>query len=266
MRRSIGEIDSLCRAALRASGLFDASAAATARTIAAAERDGCQSHGLFRLAGYCNALRSGKASATARPVVHEGAPSAVRVDAQRGLAPHALEVGLPELAARAKRQGVAVLSLSNVFHFSALWHEVEWLADRGLVALAFLNTKAFVTHFGSRDGGPDSLIYGTNPMAFGFPRSAPELPLIFDQASAMMARGEISLAEQRGERLPDGCAIDRDGRPTDEPAAALGGAQLPFGRHKGACVAMMVELLVAGMSGGPFSFDVRAQDVDESSA
>ena len=60
---------------------------------------------------------------------------------------------------------------------------------RGLVGLAFLNTKSFVTHPGSRDGGPDSLIYGTNPMAFGFPRSAGEAPLIWDQASAMMARG-----------------------------------------------------------------------------
>ena len=177
-RRSIADIESLDRAALRASGLFDASAAAAARTIAAAERDGCQSHGLFRLAGYCNALRSGKAAATARPVVHESAASAVRVDGQRGLAPFALEVGLPELAARAKKQGVAVLSLTNVHHFSALWHEVEWLADRGLIAMACLNTKSFVTHHGSRDGGPDALVYGTNPMAFGYPRGAGELPLL----------------------------------------------------------------------------------------
>ena len=91
--------------------------AATARTITAAERDGCKSHGLFRLPGYCNALRTGKADREARPEIVDASISAVRVDAARGLAPYALECGLTVLEQKAKSTGVAALAVKNVFHF-----------------------------------------------------------------------------------------------------------------------------------------------------
>ena len=91
--------------------------AATARTIAAAERDGCKSHGLFRLPGYCNALRAGKADRDARPVLLEASPAVVRVDAANGLAPYALECGLAELEAKTRACGVGALAVTNTFHF-----------------------------------------------------------------------------------------------------------------------------------------------------
>ena len=75
-------------------------------------------------------------------------------------------------------------------------------------------------------------MYGTNPMAFGFPRRAGEPPLIWDQASAFMARGDISLHEQQGLQLPVGAAVGPSGEPTTDPTAALQGAQLTFGGHK----------------------------------
>ena len=143
-----------------------------------------------------------------------------------------------------------------------------------------------------------SRTYGTNPMAFGFPRtsrragsgpgsesgseaeagvegagggektppSPPPPPLLWDQAAATMARGEISLAGQRGDVLPDGVAVDAGGRPTHDPEAALGGAQLTFGGAKGTCIAMMVELLAAGLTGAPLSFEAEAECSDDASA
>lgn len=116
-RVSIADVHGLCTRALTASGLYAESVEAIARTISSAERDGCQSHGLFRLPGYCNALRSGKCSPDARPVVHDAGPAVVRVDACRGPAPYALEVGVDALTKCTRRSGVGVLAVTNAFHF-----------------------------------------------------------------------------------------------------------------------------------------------------
>lgn len=170
---------------------------------------------------------------------------------------------------------VAALSIINCCHFHALWHEVEFLADEGILmyshlnsfwgvtaglsSMAFLTSKSFVAH-----SGGSHLMYGTNPMAFGFPRRAGEPPLIWDQASAFMARGDISLHEQQGLQLPVGAAVGPSGEPTTDPTAALQGAQLTFGGHKGTSIALMVELL-ASMTGSAFSFEQRECDIDETS-
>jgi LDH2 family malate/lactate/ureidoglycolate dehydrogenase len=201
---------------------------------------------------------------TVEPTVIDSASSVVVVDANASFAALGWQRGRTLLIDKAKSSGIAALSMRNCFHFSALWHEVEELAEAGLVGIAFLNSKSFVAHYGSTDAAQ---IYGTNPMAFAFPRR-PEAgpPLVWDQASAMMARGEISLAQEAGQILPDGCAIDRSGKPTTDPTAALDGAQLTFGGAKGMCIAMMVELLAAGMNGSPLSMDARRTDCDETSA
>ena len=77
-------------------------------------------------------------------------------------------------------------------------------------------------------------LYGTNPMSFAWPRDGGRPPLVFDQASSASARGEIMIHQRDGEPLPEGWGIDTDGNPTTDPAAALAGAQLPFGGYKGA--------------------------------
>jgi len=229
-RLPLTEVHSLCVRALTRSGVFSESSTAIANIIRDAERDGCKSHGLFRLPGYCEAVRMGKVDPLAEPVVTggDGSSSIVHVDAARGFAPLAFQRGLPSLVDATRRSGVGLMVLSNQFHFSALWHEVEALADEGLAGLSFLNTKAFVAHHGG-----SQRIYGTNPMAFGFPRPAEcGPPLLWDQAAATMARGEISLVQQAGERLPPGVGIDANGAPTDDPQAALDGAQLTFAGAK----------------------------------
>ena len=83
--------------------------------------------------------------------------------------------------------------------------------------------------------------------------------MIFDQASSASARGEIQIHLRDGQDIPEGWAIDSEGNPTTDPEAGLAGAQLPFGGHKGAAIAMMVELLAVGLTGCKFGFE-SAQD------
>ncbi len=251
---SLEKVYEIAVGCLLRSGASPEQARALAETVCNAERDNCKSHGLFRIPGFCASLKSGKVSGDAVPVVHELAPAVVHVDGQNGFAPLALEAGAEPLAEKAKSQGIAALAVTDSYHFSALWPEIERLTDLGLVAFAFVSAKSFVA-----PAGGIKPLYGTNPMAFGWPR--PNAPaVIFDQASSASARGEIQLHERDGQQIPDGWAIDANGDPTNDPTAALAGAQLPFGGHKGAAIAMMVELLAGSLIGDVFSFEASRDD------
>ena len=242
-------------ACLLANGCDAANAQAVAATMTAAEADGCASHGLFRLPGYVASLRSGKVDGQAQPVLEQTAPGVVRVDGKGGYAPLALQHGCPVLAECAKREGIAALGLVNVHHFAALWIEIEKLVAEDLVAFAFTSYLPSVAPAGSKRG-----FFGTNPMAFGWPREG-KPPVVFDQASAAMARGEIMIAARDGHTLPEGAGLDADGNATTDPNAIInGGTQLAFGGYKGSAIAMMVELLAAGLLGQPFSYEAGAQD------
>lgn len=227
---------------------------ALADVIHAAERDRCKSHGLFRVPGYAASVKSGKMNKTAAPDVTQLAPSVLRVDAKGGFAPLALHTGRQPLIDLAKEQGIAVLGITNSLHFQAVWYEVEAIAAEGLVGLAGVTASSYVA-----PAGGIKPVYGTNPLAFGWPRQKGP-PMVFDQAASASARGEIQLHLRDGKPIPEGWAIDADGNPTTDPAAGLAGAQLPFGGYKGASIALMIELMAGAMIGDLFSFEVSQKD------
>jgi delta1-piperideine-2-carboxylate reductase len=241
-------------AALSRAGCDHENADAAAAVMAAADGDGCASHGVFRLAGYLASLKSGKVEGKARPAVTPLAPAVVKIDGRGGFAPLAMKAARDALAPLARGQGIAAATLVNVHHFSALWVDVEPLVEAGLAAMCFTAYMPSVAPAGARKP-----FFGTNPMAFGWPR-ADGGTLIFDQASAAMARGEIMIAAREGHAVPPGTGIDKAGNPTTDPKDILQGAQLPFGGYKGSSIAMMVELLAAGLIGQPFSFEAGEED------
>ncbi len=251
---SLDEVRTLATACLLANGCNAENAEAVADVITAAERDGCRSHGLFRLPGYVAALRSGKVDGAASPRVERVAPGILRVDGGGGYAPLALARGRQPLIDTAREQGVAAMALVGIHHFAALWTEVEPLAEAGLCALACTAYMPAMAPAGGREP-----LFGTNPMAFGWPRKAGP-PMVFDQASAAMARGEVMIAAREGHELPPGVGLDAEGNPTTDPHEVLKGVMLPFGGYKGSAIAMMVELLAAGLLGENFSFEAAAQD------
>jgi delta1-piperideine-2-carboxylate reductase len=249
------QIQTLVELGLEANGCNKENSSAVARTIAAAELDGCAAHGLFRMPGYVASLRSGKVNGNASPVVSRLAPGVVKVDGDHGYAPLALEKGRDALIQAAQENGIAAMALVNVHHFAALWVEVEPIAEAGLAAMAFTTYKPAVVPAGAKQP-----LFGTNPMCFGWPRGN-KRPMIFDQASAAMARGEVMIAARDGHSVPLGTGVDENGVPTTDASKIInGGALLPFGGYKGSTIAMMIELLVAGLTGQDFSFEAQKND------
>lgn len=244
---TVGEIEALVHEVLEANGCDAANAGAVARTVAAAERDGAASHGLLRLPGYVHALRGGHVKGNAQPVIHRLTPALLRVDGDHGFAPLAIERAIPALAEAAHDLGIAAMTIVDSFHFAALWPEVEALAAEGLAGVACVNwSRVMAPHGGSE------AIFGTNPLAYAWPRSQ-GAPVVADMATAAMSRGDLYLAEKAGRCVPEGTGLDADGRPTTDPAQILSGTQLPFGGHKGSAIALLVELLAAAATGEAFS-------------
>jgi LDH2 family malate/lactate/ureidoglycolate dehydrogenase len=228
-------------------GLRPETAVSVARVIVAGERDACTSHGLYRIEGCLQALAAGKVAPDAVPRVHDGGGAVVEVDAGGGFAPPAFDAGADLLAARARALGMAALVIRDCLHFSALWHDVEAMAARGCASLSLCPSYAVV----APAGGTEPLL-GTNPMAFGWPRPGP-YPYVFDFATSVAARGEIELHRRAGTPIPEGWAVDAGGRPTTDPEAALAGAMLPFGGHKGSAISTMIELMAGAMLGEAMS-------------
>ncbi|WP_435169257.1 Ldh family oxidoreductase [Falsirhodobacter sp. 1013] len=235
----------------RNAGLSARQAAATARVIALAEQDDCTSHGVYRLAGCLRTIKAGKVDPNAEPVLTDDGSAVLRVAAGGGFSSAGFDLAAPILAERAKTLGMAALVINDCVHFSALWPEMESLTSLGVAALAMCPSYASV----APAGGTEALL-GTNPIAFGWPRvSRP--PYVFDFATSVAARGEIELHRRAGTPLPEGWAVDPEGRPTTDPVSALEGAMLPFGAHKGSAISTMVELLAGVMIGDLTSPEAR---------
>ena len=254
VRLSLADARTLARDAFRKAGLTEAHAEALTDTVMAGQRDECHSHGLYRVLGCVRTVKEGKVDPRAVPEVKDTAPSIVTVDARYGYSPLAFRQGLPHLVEKARTQGVAALAINNCFHFSALWPEVELIAAEGLAALALTPSHAWVAPAGGTKG-----VFGTNPIAFAWPRPGP-FPFVFDFATSASARGEIELHRRAGKPIPEGWAIDAEGAPTTDPAAALAGAMLTFGGHKGSALSAMVELLAGPLIGDMTSAESMAFD------
>lgn len=251
---SVAEIDALARAVLTHHGLSKAQAASMSRVIAAAERDACPAHGLYRLPATVRTIRAGLVNLNGEPAIERRGGGIVVADARHTLAPFAFERAQATLVATAREQGIALLAIRNCFHLTALWPEVEPLAVEGLAALAMTPSQSFVAPAGGR-----APLLGTNPIAFGWPRPGPH-PFVFDFATSAAARGEIDLLRRAGHKAPDGWGLAPDGTPTNDPTAILAGAMTTFGGHKGSALSIMVELLAGALIGDLTSKEARAVD------
>lgn len=240
---SVAALKGRIKAIFERAGLSTVQAGAVARVIAAGERDGCTSHGVYRIEGCLRTMKAGKVVLDAEPAVRADGAAIVRVAARGGFSPAAFEAGVPALVERTRKLGLAAMVINDCTHFSALWPEVEALTAEGLAGLALCPSYSSVA-----PAGGSRPLFGTNPMAFGWPRPGRH-PYVFDFATSVAARGEIELHRRAGKPIPEGWAIDAVGKPTTDPDRALQGAMLPFGGHKGSAIATMIELLGGAMIG-----------------
>lgn len=227
-------------------------ARSVARALVAAEADGLKGHGLSRLPSYAAQAKVGKVDGFAQPTLARTRPGLIAIDAANGFAFPALALAVGALSDVTRRQGVAAAAIRRSHHCGAAGHTVERLADAGMVALMLANTPAAIAPWGG-----SKPVFGTNPLAFACPLTG-RPPLVIDLSLSKVARGNIASAKQRGEKIPEAWALDEHGNPTTDPEAALHGTMVPAGEAKGTVLALMVELLAAGLTGSNFAAEASS--------
>lgn len=253
MRLSYEKMRELGLAAFRAAGADAATAACVTDALLLAELDGMPSHGYSRIPFYVEQARTGKVKVQAVPAVSHPLPALTVVDAACGFAFPAIKAGLEAAIPLAKRYGVAFVGVRNSHHCGMLGHPVETIAREGLVGMAFSNSPGAMAPWGGSKAS-----FGTNPIAFGCPRREAE-PIVVDMSLSKVARGKIMNAKQKGETsIPEGWALDSEGKPTTDPEKALKGTMLPLGDAKGAAIALMVEILSASLTGSHHAFEASS--------
>jgi (2R)-3-sulfolactate dehydrogenase (NADP+) len=249
MQLSLDQATGLCHMAALGAGASDEAARSLAEASVAAEAEGNDAVGLSHLIDYLEAMDAGRIDGKAEPVVTRPALAVYLSDARGGIAHTGFDRTIDDLAKAARLFGVAIFSQRNAYTCGALGYFTRRLAGKGLVSFAATNGPALLAGAGSTKP-----VYCTNPMSFAAP-SADGAPLVIDQASSATAFVTIRKAAEAGEKIPEGWALDASGNPTTDPAAAMKGALIAFGGNRGANIALMVEVLAAGLSGANWSLD-----------
>ncbi|WJR68588.1 Ldh family oxidoreductase [Neorhizobium sp. CSC1952] len=252
MHMTLQEAETLVQGVFEANGVLAETARSVAHALVHAEAAGQYGHGLRRIPAYIGQARNGKVDGKARPTALRPRPAVLTVDAALGYAYPAFDLAAEKLPGIAREQGIALGLIQRSHHAGVMALTVERFAEQGLVALMFANAPASMAAWGGR-----KRLFGTNPIAFATP-VAGEDPIVIDLALSTVAAGKIMAARQKGESIPEGWAFDAEGRPTTDPNEALKGVMAPSGGAKGAALALMVEILAAGLTGGNFSHEASS--------
>jgi LDH2 family malate/lactate/ureidoglycolate dehydrogenase len=235
-------------------GMPDEHAALTARCLVAADLRGMPGHGVLRLIQYADCIAAGevRAAPEVRVLRREGATALVDAGGGYGYAPTMLACDLA--AGLAGEHGLAVAGVRDSHHFGMAGLYAEALAERGLAGIVLTNAQPIM----APEGAATPLL-GNNPLAIAVPRAAPHPPLVLDMAMSQTALGRIRLAAAEGRPIPEGWALDEEGRPTTDARRALAAGLLaPAGGHKGLALALMVDVLAGVLTGSPAGRDADA--------
>jgi (2R)-3-sulfolactate dehydrogenase (NADP+) len=166
------------------------------------------------------------------------------IDNRDGLPYVSVQWAVAEAIQRARRNGIAFAGIRNSAHVGVLGIHLLPVAEARLVGFGFTNSPAAIPAWGGKKA-----LFGTNPVAAAFPRMDAD-PIVVDLALTTVVRGRIMMAMRKGERIPEGWALDRNGRPTTDPKEAIEqGSLFPIGGAKGAMLALMFELICASLTG-----------------
>ncbi|WP_306224416.1 Ldh family oxidoreductase [Bosea beijingensis] len=236
-------LTSFAIALLEAAGAPHDNAALVVEALVEADSGGLPSHGLLHLPMYLARIGGGSVDprATGEIVVDQGAR--LTIDAGNGLGQVTAETACAIAIARADAHGLALVAVRNAFHFGAAGRFARRIALSGQIGIVMANTRPMLP----APGGTEAVV-GNNPLAIAVPTETE--PVVLDFAMSAGAMGKIRLAAGKGEPIPEGWAQTADGLPTRDALEALKGTLLPAAGAKGFGLALMIDLIAGGLSGG----------------
>jgi LDH2 family malate/lactate/ureidoglycolate dehydrogenase len=236
---------------LTAVGIAAADARLVAADLVAADLEGIASHGVMLLPMYVERIDKGSVSRASAGEVVSDRGTAIVIDAGNALGQLTSRQALKLAVERARQVGLAAVAVRNGFHFGTAGRYARMMAEQNCVGVVLSNTRPLMPP----PGGAEALV-GNNPIAIALP-STGEFAAEADMALSATAMGKIRLAAAAGARIPEDWAVDSQGRPTTDPAAAIKGMLLPAAGPKGFGLAFVIDLLCGGLSDGAVGAEVR---------
>lgn len=228
-------------------GISPDDARKVAVALVAADLEGVPSHGVMLVPMYVERMLAGSVSSASKAQVVHDAGLALVLDAGNALGQLTAHQSVALARERAKANGMAAVAVRNAFHFGAAGYWARAIAGAGLIGIVMCNTRPLMP----APGGAERVV-GNNPLAIAFPDD-----VVVDMATSATAMGKIRLAQAAGKPIPEGWAADAEGRPSTDPAAAIQGMLLPAAGPKGFGLAVAIDLLCGGLSGGAIGDEVN---------
>ena len=241
--------------ALVKAGVPSEIAALEAEVMAEADLLGVPSHGVRMLPGLLKALHDGRANCV--PDIHLKSEfgATCMLDGDNGPGRYISCRAMEEAVQRARQFGVGVCLATRTTHWGRAHAYASRAAKQGMVGICTTNGIPCMAVWGAT-----GKVIGNNPLAIGIPRNESAAPMVLDMAMSQAAVGKVATWLREGRAIPAGWGVGTDGKPSSDPQAILAGAVLPFGGHKGAGLALMMEILTAGLAGMAFGNEIEAND------
>ena len=240
---SAGELAAFVTRVFASRGIQEAHAAQVADVLTWADLRGIDSHGVERVPSYLNLIANGSINPHAAPRLDDAAPALFRIDADRAAGPVPMMMALEEATRRARLYGVATGLVCRCAHTGAVGYYVQQAARQGFVAMVMGSGPPLMAYHGA---SLPSL--STSPLAIGVP-GGPDGALMLDMASAVASNGKLKQAQREGKPIPEGWALDAEGRVTTDAAKAA--VALPIGGPKGAGLGLLFECVTSVLAGAP---------------
>lgn len=241
-----------CQGVLTRAGLRDPHAALVAESLVFADLRGVASHGVVRLRSYLDRVGAGAMEMDPDMELVRDNPASALLDARNGFGQVAGVKAMEAAIGKAQAAGAGVVGVKNSNHFGVAAFYAIRAAAAGMVGLVVSNASPAMPPHNARKP-----LLGTNPLAVAVPAGS-QRPIVLDMSTSVVARGKIRfVAARHGAKIPLGWAVDADGKPTDDPIAALKGSLVPIGGPKGAGLSLVIDLLCGALTGTALTGDVR---------
>ena len=247
----VSKLKSLLVKIFKKKGLNHTDALISTKALINAEMVGAYGHGLSRLKMYCDRISKKVINPKPRIKIKKISPSISHIDADDSIGFVAADVGIKKAIDNAKKTGIALVAIKNSGHYGLSGYYAEQAVKKNLITMIYTNAPPAVAPHGALKS-----LFGTNPICFGCPTGS-KIPFILDTSISMINRGKIRVAARNNQKIPEGVALDKHGKPTTDSKKALEGVQLPIAGYRGSGLAWMVDILSGVLTGGNHSGKVK---------
>jgi LDH2 family malate/lactate/ureidoglycolate dehydrogenase len=209
-----------------------------------AELVGAYGHGLSRLKMYCDRINKKVINPRPKIKIKKISQSISHIDANNSIGFVAADIAIKKAIDNAKKTGIGLVAVKNSGHYGLSGYYAEQAVKKNLITMIYTNAPPAVAPHGAL-----KTLFGTNPICFGAPTGS-KVPFILDTSISMINRGKIRVAARNNQKIPEGVALDKFGKPTQNAKKALEGVQLPIAGFRGSGLAWMVDILSGVLTGG----------------